>query len=278
MQVLPFVFSLILVFFFLTSRLGSEERIDKKILASCFMAHKERLNLVKKAETYQMRTLRKPYTKSKVPEEKKKQVSHPYRPDQSMSYFNKLSLAFFLKKTDELTLQFAKRKLFDVLSFIYKERLSSELFEDMLTCFIAQKPQRLCNLDLKNAKFKDEFFLLLTDKVCPLEEILAVEPFKDNALCYFFFLRKDLFESLFPSSGTKAYLEKEYKMRCDCKSFILVKEKISPDLMSLAPEWTGVYLDQLLCFQAPSKKVIKASVKGEVNEFFYFPITGANEL
>jgi hypothetical protein len=277
MQVLPFVFSLILVFFFLTSRLSSEERIDKKILSSCYLVHKNRLNLVNKAEACKVKTLRKALSQAQIEEGEKKVLKKSYRPKSSYDDSHKLSLSFFLKNSDELTFQFAKKKLFDILGHFYQEKLSPELFDAMITGFITQKPKRLCNLDLSNDLLRHKFFLLLTDRQNPLEELLTVETFKDQALCNFFFLRHDLFEALF-SYRTESYLEKEYKLRCDLKSFVLVKERVLPHLITICPEWTTVYFDQLLCFQAPSKKHIKATCGTQKNEFFYMPIEEANGL
>lgn len=270
MQVLPFVFSLILVFFFLTSRLASEERLDKKLLSSCFQVHKNRLGLINKGEACKLRAARKPFARSKPDDSEIKIAETCYRPEGDCDNNQRISLGFFLKKTDELSYQFAKVKLYNVLSAFYKNRISVELLDELVTCFITQKPKRLCNLVLKSEESKKQFFNLLTDKNYPLEDILVTDIYKDNALCYFFYLRKDVFDKLFQSSQTQAYLEKEYKMRCELKSFVLVKERVLPYLINVCPEWTGVYFDQLLCFQSPAKKQIKASVKNQKNEFFYF--------
>lgn len=270
MQVLPFVFSLILVFFFLTSRLASEERLDKKMLSSCFQVHKNRLGLINKGEACKLRTARKPFARSKMGDPEIK-ISEPcFRPEGVCDNNHRISLAFFLKKTDELSFQFAKTKLYNVLSAFYKHRISGDLLDEILSCFITQKPKRLCNLVLKSEEAKKQFFNLLADKNYPLEDILVADVYKDNAFCYFFYLRKDIFEKLFQSTQTVTYLEKEYQMRCELKSFVLVKERVLPYLINICPDWTSVYFDQLLCFQSPAKKQIKATVKNQKSEFFYF--------
>lgn len=278
MQVLPFVFSLILVFFFLTSRLASEERLDKKILSSCFMVHKNRLDLIKRGELYNVFSLKQPPERKKTNEQDKKKSTHrQLRPQGSYGDYHKFSLAFFLKKTDQLTFQFAKHKLFTVLKACYGEKLSLELYDEMIHSFLQQKPQKVCNLELKTPVLKEQFFSLLTDKKYPLEDVLVTEVFKDNALCYFFFLNIDFFQKLFPSQEIKTYLADEYKQRCELKSFVLVKEKVLPQLMNLCPDWENIYFDQLICFQSVRKKQIKPVIKDQKNEFFYCPTIEVNE-
>lgn len=242
------------------------------------MVHKNRLLLVKKAEGCQLRALRKPHGQKGNAAKETNYKKTPYRPEDSMDNGHKLSLAFFLKKTDELTYHFAKSKLRQTLQTFYPEIMTSDLFDEMLSCFLTQKPKRLCNLELRSQESQKSFHELLVHESNPLEDLITTETFKDNAICYFFFLKRDLFEQFFQSDELISYLEKEWQQRKDVKSFVLVKERVTPLLISVCPEWNLVYFDQMLSFQTPPKKNIKAQIKDHTQEFFYYPTNEVDVL
>lgn len=272
MQILPFVFSLIIVFFFLIARLNSSDALDRIVNSAIYNRHKARLELVKKGSAYNLRSLRAP---RKCDHTNKACMFKPpvYRPMRVTENFHKFSLGFLFKNIDAVSLMFAKNELFYVLSSVYQDLMTQEFYEDLLESVIKKQPKRLCNLELSSKAHQNIFYKLLTHPEYPLEDVLTTDVFKDNALCYFFFLNYDLFCRLFASSVLKDYFHKEWQVRKEKKSKVLVKETVQPFLLELCPKWSSVYTDQLLSFQSPVETHLKVKDKPGSREFFYCPIS-----
>jgi len=271
MQTLPFVFSLIFVFFLLISRLGQEDKSDRMLFKAFNKKAELRLNLLKKAERACLYEKKISLKKTKEPtQEGNPQI--PQKPSRALKpagNFAKLSLGFLQKPLDEMTIQFVKKELFRVLQKFYKEDLSYELYEEFLKASYLQKPLKLCQLRLKNRLLQQSFYKLLIHPDFPLEELVTLEMFDNKALFYFSHLQKGLFDELFSQTVEPFYCE-EQKLQKMLKTKNLPKESLTFLLPNLAPTWSLVSIDQLICFKNPDKKALKANFIKDAQEFFHF--------
>lgn len=249
MQLIPFIFAIILAFFVIISRLSSENMEDAAILRFLKNYKNQEWVLLKKIERNQTRNL---LSKKSQPAE-----SHLKRPKTSSKENSKLSLRVLNAPIDEITKQYLKKLFLTILEKNYQDRATEEILNAILMAAKEQKTEELDQIDLKNLKLQKQYFSLLTDVNCPLGELFTLKTFEKNALFHFSNLKKGLFEEVLGQDVALKVYEIEKKFFLEFKQTIVPKEKWMMLLPTLSYQLNPVFMDRLICFKEPKKSLSK---------------------
>lgn len=259
MQLIPFIFAIILAFFMIISRLASENVEDATVLKLLKEDKIQECNLLKKIERRGCYQVVKRNPKQKDLPKKTSALKRPKKGSQENS---KLSLRVFNAPMDESMKQFIKKLFLTILEKNYPKKASTELLDGLLIALIEQKTEELAQINLKNLKLQKVYLSLLTDEHCPLERLFTLKTFEKNTLFYFSHLQKMLFEEVIGQDIALKIYEIEEKFFKDFKQPIVPKEKWLTLLPALSYQINPVFMDRLICFNDPKKTFLKVESEG----------------
>lgn len=273
MQLLPFVFSIILVFALLLARLGQEEALDKTLMSSLNRTQKAHLGLLAKAERaffIKERALPKNKTENTKIPLKKVMKSCDLRLEGSSSSVSKLSLSVFQKPLDEMTKHQLKRLFHELMQNFYGASYEREIFDCLLQEVVNKKIKHIYELDFHNEKLQKNYFKLLTHSTYPLESLVTLDPLDGQAFFQFFTLKKELFEAVFPEVKEGGFYKKEQEIKKKLKTQFVPKEQIKPLILEIAPHLSLVFIDLAISFKNLEVPVLRPVASENQEVFFYF--------
>jgi hypothetical protein len=257
-----------MVMLLLVSQMSQDEIFDRVLIKLLNQKNKEHYELLKNVERAQVLSLRKIPLKQASSASAKKKTEDYLRTKKPLSEVHKLSLGFLFKPLSEMTRYYGLGLIYEKLKSIYQDKISQEFFDQFIKAVIEQNPKELSKIKLKDQKM---LFELLTHAQCPLGDFLTLEVFENKTLFYYSCLQIDLFEAMFGENKSQAMLDEELEFRKTCSLKHLPKEKAQALILKQAPLWQRVYIEELIGFKVPQKKVFKA--QGTLrSEYFYLPI------
>lgn len=184
---------------------------------------------------------------------------------------SKLSLAVFTKPLDEMTKQKTIKRLDQIFSDVYGDIYSRQILNELIDACKKQQIKHISQLDLKHEKLQKAYFKMLSFKGCPLDHLITLEPHESKALFHFFYLRKDLFQKMFPALLNTEFFVKELELQKKFRSHIVPKDQIKQLLLVSDENFSQVELDQLVSFKSPETSSLKPSCHKDQQLFFYLP-------
>jgi len=269
MQVIPYIFALVMAAVFILARMGQENLGDQLVIKAIQDRTTSQLKLLKKGE------LGKCFERIKIQrapasmEVKKRKKTKSARPEFAITEYEKLSLKVFSEPIDELTYQFIHAKLFHYFETTYPGLVDPDFFELLLKIFKETQETKLCQIKLPTEEDQKKYYKLLIHPLHPLEETCTLISFSKNALFNYYKLKLDLFYAIFGQTEASGLLEEEMKLKESGSKPIFSKEKIGALFPQLIPDWSRVAIDRLISFSNKEELILRVC-SNQDSDFFYF--------